>query len=84
LPFSTRMKVTPLKLNGLPVAGVSGPQAPVLVPAKVNSYAMPFALSIGSPVILQVRSGAAVMKSLMTLSRAASRPFCGSPTVASK
>jgi hypothetical protein len=29
VPFSTRMKVTPLKLNGLPVAGVSGPQARV-------------------------------------------------------
>ena len=37
----------------LAVAGVSGPQAPVLVPAKVSSNATPFALSIGSPVIFQ-------------------------------
>ena len=41
-------------------------------------------LSIGSPLIFQVRSGAAVTNSLMTLSRAASRPFCGSPTVTSR
>ena len=38
-----------VELNGLPVAGVSGPHAPVLVPAKVNSHAMPFALRSARP-----------------------------------
>src|SRR4029453_1936104 len=79
LPFSTRMKVTSLKLNGLPVAGVSGPHAPVLVPAKVHSNAMPFELSIGSPPLFQVRSGAAVTNSLMTLVTRCITPFLRLP-----
>ncbi|MCY1558617.1 hypothetical protein D9M68_955690 [compost metagenome] len=66
------------------VAGVSALQAPLLVPANSHWKAMPSVLTMGSLVIFQVRFGTAVMNTLITLSRAAARPSCGVPTVASK
>ncbi|MNW08624.1 hypothetical protein D3C71_2054420 [compost metagenome] len=63
---------------------MSGPQAPLLVPLNSHWKAMPSGLTIGALVIFQVRSGTAVMNTLITLSRAAALPFCGVPTVASK
>ncbi|MNZ43562.1 hypothetical protein D3C78_611670 [compost metagenome] len=78
------MKLTPSNDSGLLVAGVFGSQSPVLVPLKFHWKEMPSSPTMGSPVIFHFRSGTAPTNTLITLSRAASRPFCGVPTVTSK